>query len=199
MFLCHRGFLTYIILSNYRSFAGEFCEYDLNECESNPCQNGGTCINEIGSFHCICPSNVTGTYCANSIFNSPISSAFFTNITLKQLIYCVAALVGFALFLSLLICWICYCIKKTKKKKRSRNNGNIKDNNVLNSTQNHRPHELSEFKRVSKLSNLEVNHREPICAARPVSYTPSSQNDGKSQLLQCCPILLCNKFFTIER
>lgn len=80
-------------LCKCRSFAGEFCEFDLNECESSPCQNGGTCINEIGSFHCICPSNVTGTYCANTIYNTPLSTSFY-NVTWEELIYIgIAALI----------------------------------------------------------------------------------------------------------
>ncbi|XP_030767379.1 fat-like cadherin-related tumor suppressor homolog isoform X3 [Sitophilus oryzae] len=164
-------------LCKCRAFAGEFCEYDLNECESNPCQNGGTCINEIGSFHCICPSNVTGPYCANSIFNSPISSTFFLNITWNHLIYIAIVVIGL-IILSIVICSICCFRMKKSKKRRTRmvNNENVKDNNVLNST---RPNEMSELKRGSKLSNLEVNHRDgPICPARPVSYTPSSQNEG---------------------
>lgn len=38
-------------------YQGEFCETDINECESNPCQNGGQCIDEVGSYKCNC----TGT------------------------------------------------------------------------------------------------------------------------------------------
>ncbi|XP_076257504.1 FAT atypical cadherin kugelei isoform X3 [Rhynchophorus ferrugineus] len=164
-------------LCKCRSFSGDFCEYDLNECESNPCQNGGTCINEIGSFHCLCPAEVTGPYCANSIFDSPISSTFFLNFTWNHL-YVIIAAISIVVVIIVIICTTCCCIMKKRKKKRSRmtNNENIKDNNVLNST---RPNEMSEFKRGSKLSNLEVNHRDgPICTARPVSYTPSSQNEG---------------------
>ncbi|KAL1490534.1 hypothetical protein ABEB36_013210 [Hypothenemus hampei] len=162
-------------LCKCRSYSGEFCEYDLNECESSPCQNGGTCINEIGSFHCICPSNVTGIYCANSIFNSPISPNFFLNITWNQLLYFGLA-ISALLMLAIIICSICCCRMRQAKKRRSHNNENIK---VLNSTHHNRSHELSEMKRGSKLSNLEVNHREiPICTARPVSYTPSSQNEA---------------------
>lgn len=55
------------------------------------------------------------------------------------------------------------------------NNDTQKDHIVLNSTRN--ATELAEFKRGSKLSNLEVNHRDgPICPPRPVSYTPSSND-----------------------
>lgn len=31
------------------------CDEDINECDPNPCQNGGTCHNEIGQYRCECP------------------------------------------------------------------------------------------------------------------------------------------------
>lgn len=36
---------------------------DIDECASNPCQNGGTCSNNINSFSCSCPEHVHGTMC----------------------------------------------------------------------------------------------------------------------------------------
>lgn len=164
-------------LCKCRSFTGEFCEFDLNECESSPCQNSGSCINDFGSFHCVCPPNVTGPYCANTIYNTPLSTSFY-NITWEELLYIgIGAGAIFVLFILIICCW-CYC---RCKRKRNMNNENIKENIVLNSN---RAHELSEFKRGSKISNLEVNQRDlPTCPPRPVSYTPSSQND---------PIYNCN-------
>lgn len=173
-------------LCKCRAFAGEYCEYDLNECDSSPCQNGGTCINEIGSFHCICPSNVTGTYCANLIYNTPISTTFY-NITWEELIY--FGIGAAALLLLIILCVSCRCWvnKRARRRRNMINNENLKDNIVLNST---RPHEMSEFKRGSKLSNLEVNQRDmPICPPRPVSYTPSSQNDP---IYNCATVMLNN-------
>ncbi|XP_049820796.1 fat-like cadherin-related tumor suppressor homolog isoform X5 [Aethina tumida] len=167
-------------LCKCRSYTGEFCDFDLNECESNPCQNGGTCINEIGSFHCICPPNYTGSLCANNIFESSLLS-WFENLTFDKLLI----IGGVALIVVLLITivLIVVCCRKCNSKRAQRNminNENLKDNIVLNST---RPHEMSEFKRGSKMSNLEVNQRDIALAARPLSYTPSSQND---------PIYNCN-------
>ncbi|XP_060526655.1 fat-like cadherin-related tumor suppressor homolog isoform X2 [Cylas formicarius] len=163
-------------LCKCRSFAGDFCEYDLNECDSNPCQNGGTCFNEIGSFRCACPPTVTGPLCANGVYETAFSTTFF-NVTWKDLLYAAVALSAL-LLLTLIVCCTC-CVRRRAKKRRREmiNNENVKDNNVLNSN---RPHEMCDFKRGSKLSNLEVNHRElqPMCQPRPLSYTPSSQNDA---------------------
>lgn len=36
------------------------CEYDVDECHSKPCLNGGTCINLINRFVCSCPPGTHG-------------------------------------------------------------------------------------------------------------------------------------------
>ena len=36
---------------------------DINECASNPCQNGGSCTNQVNSFSCVCPIGFSGTRC----------------------------------------------------------------------------------------------------------------------------------------
>ncbi|XP_059183305.1 cubilin [Centropristis striata] len=36
-------------------------------CTSNPCQNGGTCLNLLNSFHCVCPTNWAGPNCATDV------------------------------------------------------------------------------------------------------------------------------------
>ena len=40
---------------------------DDDECVSSPCQNGGTCIDLVGSFSCDCPPGLTGPTCAINI------------------------------------------------------------------------------------------------------------------------------------
>lgn len=44
-------------------FAGELCNFEYNECESNPCQNAGECIDHIGSYECHCTNGFTGSRC----------------------------------------------------------------------------------------------------------------------------------------
>lgn len=42
---------------------GEFCEMPVQYCSNSSCNNGGTCIEAIGSFACICPISHTGPQC----------------------------------------------------------------------------------------------------------------------------------------
>ncbi|CAF0703504.1 unnamed protein product [Brachionus calyciflorus] len=44
-------------------YTGYRCENEINECVSNPCQNGGICENAVNSYKCTCPLGFTGTNC----------------------------------------------------------------------------------------------------------------------------------------
>ena len=39
---------------------------DVNECESNPCRNGGTCVNQWHRYSCMCQLGFTGYNCERS-------------------------------------------------------------------------------------------------------------------------------------
>ena len=41
---------------------------DIDECDSNPCQNNGTCNDEVNGYTCTCAAGFTGTECAIGIF-----------------------------------------------------------------------------------------------------------------------------------
>lgn len=40
---------------------------DINECLSLPCQNGGTCNNEVNKYTCTCLGGYSGTNCETGI------------------------------------------------------------------------------------------------------------------------------------
>ncbi|KAM8858815.1 fibulin-7 isoform 3-T3 [Spinachia spinachia] len=41
---------------------GAVCN-DISECASNPCQNGGTCVEGVNQYKCTCPQNWSGSLC----------------------------------------------------------------------------------------------------------------------------------------
>uniref|UniRef100_A0A8C6TAT4 Protein crumbs homolog 2 n=1 Tax=Neogobius melanostomus TaxID=47308 RepID=A0A8C6TAT4_9GOBI len=44
-------------------FTGENCSVNVDECESSPCLNGGSCEDLINSYQCVCPEGFTGVHC----------------------------------------------------------------------------------------------------------------------------------------
>ena len=51
------------ISTTFHVISGVVCETNINECFSNPCQNGGTCH---GAGRCLCPPGFVGADCSIS-------------------------------------------------------------------------------------------------------------------------------------
>ena len=58
----------------FRNWLLLVCDYDRNptlsfvsqqnsSCQPNPCQNGGSCVDQADSFVCVCPNGVGGKFC----------------------------------------------------------------------------------------------------------------------------------------
>ncbi|PIO37052.1 hypothetical protein AB205_0118580 [Aquarana catesbeiana] len=39
------------------------CEINIDDCEPNPCLNGGSCQDSVNNFKCICNSSFSGVRC----------------------------------------------------------------------------------------------------------------------------------------
>ena len=50
--------LCFIIYRIYLCFAT-----DIDECASNPCENGASCTDEVNGYNCGCAPGYTGTHC----------------------------------------------------------------------------------------------------------------------------------------
>jgi hypothetical protein len=48
-------------------FSGSTCATDIDDCQSGPCRNGGTCFDLPGAFYCSCPPSASGTTCDSRI------------------------------------------------------------------------------------------------------------------------------------
>ena len=50
---------------------------DINECSSVPCQNGGTCVDQVNSYKCTCSPGYTGSNCQTSKLECSGHSCYF--------------------------------------------------------------------------------------------------------------------------
>ncbi|XP_021704618.1 fat-like cadherin-related tumor suppressor homolog isoform X2 [Aedes aegypti] len=149
-----------------RGYTGLTCEIDIDECEKQPCGNGATCINEAGSFRCVCPPETTGTSCGDPMNSFPLRIPF-NKVTQEQWIIVGCSIAVIAILVIVIWGVVCACRKKRRRHRHEKINNDPKAM-VLN------PVSDSQYKRSSKMSNLEIMQRE---VQRPVSYTPSSNND----------------------
>uniref|UniRef100_K1RC33 Fibropellin-1 n=1 Tax=Magallana gigas TaxID=29159 RepID=K1RC33_MAGGI len=44
-------------------FTGPYCQVEIDECDSQPCLNGGVCVDQVNGFTCTCPQGYTNKTC----------------------------------------------------------------------------------------------------------------------------------------
>ncbi|XP_063233580.1 fat-like cadherin-related tumor suppressor homolog [Bacillus rossius redtenbacheri] len=140
-----------------RGFAGELCGLEVDECAegtAGPCRNGATCVNEPGTFHCACPPNVTGPLCAEPLRSSRISSSAHS-VTWEEAVGIVLGLAAILLSVAAFVAYrrlrlgrprgpACHINNETDKVRTAANCAKLNEN---------------DFRRMSKLINLEVTQR----------------------------------------
>ncbi|XP_076316217.1 fat-like cadherin-related tumor suppressor homolog isoform X4 [Tachypleus tridentatus] len=152
-------------------FHGNFCEFDIDECQTTPCAVGSTCINFQGSFRCHCQPNMTGPLCTESRFTTSITSTSM-NITKEEIIGIAVVLTFIIIAVIIIVC--CCRIYHRKRHRRPQNNATQEDSASEIMLKN--AVDKDNFNRMSKVSNLEVTpFIRPAIPPRPASYTPSTQ------------------------
>ena len=149
-----------------RGYTGSICEIDVDECANNPCLNGATCVNEAGSFRCICPPDLKS--CGDPLYSNSIISNLI-NMSFEQKIIIIGGIV-ILMILLIALCLCCCC----RSRRKSREERSVKNNVAAASPIN------SDYKRVSKMSNLEVVQQQQQLQQqnqqRPASYAATSDH-----------------------
>ena len=70
MFLICFEFYDDITVS-LRKFSNTYVS-DINECASQPCQNGGQCVDDVNRYTCTCVAGYDGITCGISMFIIPL-------------------------------------------------------------------------------------------------------------------------------
>ncbi|XP_022242412.1 fat-like cadherin-related tumor suppressor homolog [Limulus polyphemus] len=152
-------------------FHGKFCQFDIDECQANPCAAGSTCINFRGSFQCHCQLNMTGLLCTESRYTTSVTSTNI-NITHEEIIGIVVVIAFIVIAVLIFVC--CCRFYQWKRHHRPQNNSLQEDS--ANEIMLKNAVGKDNFNRMSKVSNLEVTpFIRPMVPPRPVSYTPSTQ------------------------
>ncbi|XP_033097137.1 protein jagged-1b-like [Anneissia japonica] len=50
-----------------QGYTGYYCHENINDCNSNPCMNHGTCMDGVNSFQCLCREGWEGEYCQHDV------------------------------------------------------------------------------------------------------------------------------------
>ena len=60
--LCYEVAGDGVVCSCNIGYSGTVCETDINECESQPCKNTGTCRDGVNEYKCGCSTSFIGSH-----------------------------------------------------------------------------------------------------------------------------------------
>lgn len=67
-------FAQYVHVLSQCDFVPGRCETEIDECQSNPCRNGGSCLDRFNMFVCECPPGYSGPTCDMNVCSLHVSS-----------------------------------------------------------------------------------------------------------------------------
>ncbi|XP_076345079.1 fat-like cadherin-related tumor suppressor homolog [Tachypleus tridentatus] len=171
MGVCEEG--AYGPVCKCRGYHGDRCQFDLDECHTEPCGAGATCVNLHGTFQCKCQPNMTGHLCTEPLFTTSITSTSM-NTTLEE----IAGIVMLVVFLLVASVGLACCCKRYHRKcRRRQGNNNLQEDPITAElmVKNSMLHRDS-HKNINKLSHLEdTSFTLPTVPPRPKVYTPTLQ------------------------
>ena len=81
--ICIKSNLSHeFIMTGYE---GRLCEVNINECIDSPCKNGGSCVDLVNGYQCLCVSGYTGNDC-NIEIDECVPQPCLNNATCQDLI-----------------------------------------------------------------------------------------------------------------
>jgi len=79
-------FLFLFLQKNKKSYSNELDFIDENDCYSNPCEAGGTCVDGLGTYKCYCPAGRFGERCESSFLSFSSYSYSYLFFSLKSIV-----------------------------------------------------------------------------------------------------------------
>ncbi|XP_038077931.1 adhesion G protein-coupled receptor E1-like [Patiria miniata] len=65
-------------------WTGDRCQEDIDECASNPCQDGSTCFNQINGYMCFCGNGSAGRECETELDACPSNMCLNDGLCFKR-------------------------------------------------------------------------------------------------------------------
>ena len=87
-------------------YTGEFCAEDIDYCDSNPCENGGTCQEQQEGFNCVCDAAWTGNTCGIGEFPCLLSCHTLASGAAS----CLKTILTYTYIYVLLYMYVCICM-----------------------------------------------------------------------------------------